>query len=125
MNQPIRIAPSLLSADFGRLAEQIAAVAAGGADLLHLDVMDGHFVPNITMGPVVIESIRNCTDLPLDVHLMIEEPDRYLADFARAGATGMTVHAEACTHLHRTVSAIRDLGCKAAVALNPHTSLEP
>ena len=118
-----RIAPSILSADFGRLAEEIAAVEAGGADWIHVDVMDGHFVPNITIGPVVTEGARRATDLPLDVHLMIEEPDRYLEAFVAAGASVLTVHQEACRHLHRTLTHIRELGAKAGVALNPATPL--
>ena len=115
------IAPSLLSADFARLAEEVAAVKAAGADWLHVDVMDGHFVPNITIGPLVVKALRRVTDLTLDVHLMIENPDRYIDDFAAAGADIITVHAEACTHLHRTLGAIRATGKRAGVALNPHT----
>jgi ribulose-phosphate 3-epimerase len=117
----VRIAPSILSADFARLGEGIAAVERGGADLLHLDVMDGHFVPNFTIGPPVVRSVRKVTSLPLDVHLMITEPDRYLEVFADAGASMMSVHAEAVVHLHRTVHAIQRLGCKAGVVLNPAT----
>jgi ribulose-phosphate 3-epimerase len=120
---PIRIAPSILSADFSRLGEEIAAVESGGADWIHVDVMDGHFVPNITIGPVVTEGARRATALPLDVHLMIEDPDRYLEAFVQAGASVVTVHQEACRHLHRTLSRIRDLGAKAGVALNPATAL--
>jgi ribulose-phosphate 3-epimerase len=119
------IAPSILSADFGRLAEEVHAVSAGGADYIHVDVMDGHFVPNLTIGPPVVAAVRAATKLPLDVHLMIEQPDRYLDDFARAGADLLCVHVEACTHLHRTIQHIRGLGKRAAVALNPHTPLEP
>ena len=115
------IAPSLLSADFARLAEEVAAVKAAGADWLHVDVMDGHFVPNITIGPLVVKALRKVTDLTLDVHLMIENPDQYIQDFADAGADIITVHAEACTHLHRTLGAIRATGKRAGVALNPHT----
>ena len=116
------IAPSLLSADFARLAEEVAAVQAAGADWLHVDVMDGHFVPNITIGPLVVKALRKVTNLTtLDVHLMIENPDRYIDDFAAAGADIITVHAEACTHLHRTLGAIRATGKRAGVALNPHT----
>jgi ribulose-phosphate 3-epimerase len=118
------IAPSILSADFGRLAEEVRAVSDGGADLIHVDVMDGHFVPNITIGPLVVKAVRAATKTPLDVHLMITDPDRYLEDFAKAGADLLCVHLEACTHLHRTVQHIKSLGKKAAVALNPHTPLE-
>ncbi len=118
----MKIAPSILSADFAALGEEIARVEAAGADQLHVDVMDGRFVPNITIGPVVVAAIRKRTRLPLDVHLMIVEPERYLADFARAGADMLTVHAEACPHLQRTLVQIRELGAKAGVALNPGTS---
>jgi ribulose-phosphate 3-epimerase len=117
----MKIAPSILSADFAALGEEIARVEAAGADQLHVDVMDGHFVPNITIGPVVVAAIKKRTRLPLDVHLMIVEPERYLADFARAGADALTVHAEACPHLHRTLVQIRELGARAGVALNPST----
>lgn len=117
----IKLAPSILSADFTCLGEQIAACEAAGADYIHVDVMDGHFVPNLTMGPVVVEAARRATRLPLDVHLMITAPERYLADFARAGADILTVHAEACPHLHRTLQQIRELGKRAGVALNPGT----
>lgn len=120
----VRLAPSILSADFGRLGAEIDAVTKAGADYIHVDVMDGHFVPNITIGPLVVEAARKATNLPLDVHLMIERPDRYLADFASAGADLIGVHVEACTHLHRTVGAIRELGKKACVVLNPATPLE-
>jgi ribulose-phosphate 3-epimerase len=116
-----RIAPSLLSADFMRLGEEIKAAEAAGVDMLHLDIMDGHFVPNITIGPFVVEAIRKSTKLPLDVHLMIEEPDRYIADFVKAGADYLTVHIEASVHLHRTVHWIKDNGVKAGVSLNPAT----
>ena len=118
------ISPSILSADFGRLAEQVAEAADAGADWIHVDVMDGHFVPNITIGPAVTAAVRAATDLPVDVHLMIEEPDRYLADFAGAGADYITVHQEACPHLHRTIERMRELGVRAGVTLNPATSLE-
>lgn len=117
----MKIAPSILSADFARLGAQIAECAAAGADWIHVDVMDGHFVPNITLGPVVVECIRKVTPLPLDVHLMIANPDRYLADFAKAGANRLTVHVEACPHLHRTLQYIHELGKPAGVALNPAT----
>ena len=117
------IAPSILSADFSRLGEEIKAVEAAGADLIHVDVMDGHFVPNITIGPLVVEAAKRCTELPLDVHLMIENPDRDLQDFARAGSAYLTVHEETCVHLHRTVQAIKALDVKAGVALNPATPL--
>jgi ribulose-phosphate 3-epimerase len=119
----IEIAPSILSADFSRLGEEIRAAERGGAGLIHVDVMDGHFVPNITIGPLVVKAARSATNLPLDCHLMITEPDRYLADFARAGASMISVHVEACVHLHRTISAIRDLGCRPGVVLNPATPL--
>lgn len=122
--QPIRIAPSILSADFGHLAEEVRAVSAAGADWIHVDVMDGRFVPNITLGPVVVEAVRKATQLPVDVHLMIVEPERYVADFAAAGADIITVHVEASPHLHRTLQQIRALGKKAGVVLNPHTSEE-
>jgi ribulose-phosphate 3-epimerase len=117
----VRIAPSILSADFARLGDQIAEAERGGADWIHVDVMDGHFVPNITIGPLIVEAARRATDLPLDVHLMIESPDRYLEAFATAGAHTLTVHYEACTHLHRTLQAIRALGVSPGVAINPHT----
>ena len=117
----MKIAPSILSADFAALGEDVARVEDAGADWLHVDVMDGRFVPNITIGPVVVQAIRKRTRLPLDVHLMIVEPERYLADFARAGADSLTVHAEACPHLARTLTQIRELGARAGVALNPST----
>ena len=123
MSRRVRIAPSLLSADFAALGEAVARVE-DAADLLHLDVMDGHFVPNITIGPVVVEAVHRRTRLPLDVHLMIAAPERYLADFARAGAAYITVQAEACIHLHRTVQQIRELGVRPGVALNPATPLQ-
>jgi ribulose-phosphate 3-epimerase len=115
------LAPSLLSADFARLGDEIAAVRDGGARLLHLDVMDGHFVPNLTIGPPVVASVRKVTDLPLDVHLMIEDPDRYIERFVEAGADMISVHQEAVRHLHRTVALIRQLGVAAGVAINPGT----
>jgi ribulose-phosphate 3-epimerase len=117
------IAPSILSADFARLGEQVRAAEQGGADWLHVDVMDGHFVPNITIGPLVVAALRPVTKLPLDVHLMIEAPDRYLEEFVRAGADYLTVHAEACPHLHRSLQAIKALGVKAGAVLNPATPL--
>jgi len=117
----IKIAPSILSADFAALASDIARVEAGGADQLHVDVMDGRFVPNITIGPLVVAAIRKRTRLPLDVHLMIIEPERYVAEFVAAGADMVTVHVEACTHLQRTLAHIRELGARAGVALNPST----
>lgn len=123
-----RIAPSILSADFARLGEEIRAAEAAGAHLIHVDVMDGHFVPNITIGPPVVESIRKVTSLPLDVHLMIEDPDRYLADFVKAGADIITVHYEASVHLHRSIQHIRESGALAGVSINPATPvlvLEP
>jgi ribulose-phosphate 3-epimerase len=118
----MKIAPSILSADFAALGEEIARVEAGGPDQLHVDVMDGRFVPNLTIGPPVVAAIRKRTRLPLDVHLMIVEPERYLADFAKAGADMLTVHVEACPHLQRTLGQIRELGAKAGAALNPATS---
>ncbi len=117
----MKIAPSILSADFGALADDIARVEAGGADQLHVDVMDGRFVPNLTIGPLVVEAVRKRTRLPLDVHLMIVEPEKYVADFAAAGADMMTVHPEACPHLQRTLAQIRELGARAGAALNPGT----
>jgi len=118
----VRIAPSILSADFGRLAEEVAAVEAAGADLIHVDVMDGRFVPNLTLGPVVVKALRKATKLPLDVHLMIVEPEKYVEAFADAGADTIMVHQEACTHLHRTLSLIRKLGKRSGAVLNPSTS---
>ncbi|MGG2199561.1 MULTISPECIES: ribulose-phosphate 3-epimerase [Paenibacillus] len=119
----LRIAPSILSADFARLGEEVADVEQGGADWLHVDVMDGHFVPNMTIGPLVVEALRPRTKLPLDVHLMIEQPDRYVPAFAKAGADLISVHAEACVHLHRTLHGIKEQGVKAGVVLNPATPL--
>ncbi len=118
---PLLVAPSILSADFGRLTEEVKALQASGADWVHVDVMDGRFVPNITLGPPVVKAIRAATTLPVDVHLMIVEPERYLDDFAAAGADGMTVHVEASPHLHRTLQHIRGLGKRAGVVLNPST----
>lgn len=120
----VKIAPSILSADFAKLGEEVAAVDQGGADWIHVDVMDGHFVPNITIGPLVVKAIRPVTTLPLDVHLMIENPDLYIEEFVKAGADYITVHVEACRHLHRTVHYIKSLGVKAGVVLNPATPVE-
>ncbi len=120
----IKIAPSILSADFTRLGEQISEAEAGGANWIHVDVMDGHFVPNITIGPMIVEAARRATELPLDVHLMIEKPERYFADFTNAGADWLTVHQETCPHLHRTVQQIRELGVRPGVAVNPATPVE-
>ena len=120
----VRIAPSILSADFARLADAVAVVEAAGADLLHMDVMDGHFVPNITIGVPVVAALRRVAKVPLDVHLMISEPDRYLDAFVSAGAAMLTVHIEVLPHLHRTLSRIRELGAQAGVALNPSTPVE-
>jgi ribulose-phosphate 3-epimerase len=119
----IKIAASILSADFCRLGEQIAAAEAAGADYIHCDVMDGHFVPNITIGPLVVAAVRRTTSLPLDVHLMIQEPERYIPAFAEAGASNLTVHYETCPHLHRTVQQIRELSVGASVTINPATPL--
>lgn len=116
-----KIAPSILSADFAKLGEEIKDVERGGADYIHVDVMDGHFVPNITIGPLIVDAIRPITTLPLDVHLMIEQPDQYIPAFAKAGADIITVHQEACRHLHRTIQLIKDNGVKAGVVLNPAT----
>jgi ribulose-phosphate 3-epimerase len=118
-----KIAPSILSADFSRLGAEIAAIEAAGADYVHIDVMDGHFVPNITIGPLIVEAARRVTALPLDVHLMIADPDRYIESFAKAGADIIVVHAEATVHLHRTVQLIKSLGKRAGVSLNPATPL--
>ena len=118
-----RIAPSILTADFGQLTDEIEMLVAGGADMIHLDVMDGHFVPNITFGEKMIATVRRLTTLPLDVHMMVEEPERYFEAFAGAGAGGMTIHVEAAPHLQRQLAKIRELGCAAGAALNPGTSL--
>ncbi|MGB5947243.1 ribulose-phosphate 3-epimerase [Paenisporosarcina sp.] len=120
----IKIAPSILAANFSKLAEEVNEVEQAGAKLIHIDVMDGHFVPNITMGPIVVEALRPVTKLPLDVHLMIENPDNYIESFAKAGADYITVHVEACPHLHRTIQLIRSFGVKPGVVLNPHTPIE-
>lgn len=117
----IKIAPSILSADFSRLGEQVAEAEKGGADAIHIDIMDGNFVPNITMGPMIVDAIRSWTSLPFDLHMMVEAPERYIDDFASAGADIITVHAEACRHLHRTVHQIREAGKKPSVALSPAT----
>lgn len=117
----IKIAPSILSANFARLGDEIKDVEKGGADYIHVDVMDGHFVPNITIGPLIVEAIRPVTKLPLDVHLMIENPERYIGAFVKAGADIITVHVEACTHLHSVIHQIKSAGIKAGVVLNPHT----
>jgi ribulose-phosphate 3-epimerase len=118
---PVRIAPSILSADFSKLGEELTAVERAGADWIHVDVMDGHFVPNITIGPFVVEAVKRSTSLPLDVHLMIEKPERYVGDFVRAGAATVGVQVEACPHLHRTIGQIREAGARACVVLNPAT----
>jgi ribulose-phosphate 3-epimerase len=121
--QHLMIAPSILSADFARLGEEITSVVAAGAEVIHIDVMDGHFVPNITIGPLVVAAVRTITTAPLDVHLMISDADRYLEAFAEAGADWITVHVEVCPHLHRTIDAIKKLGKKAGAVLNPATPL--
>jgi ribulose-phosphate 3-epimerase len=123
MNNMGLIAPSILSADFSNLSQQVRLVEMGGADWIHCDVMDGHFVPNITIGPVIVKAVRKCTKLPIDVHLMIEKPDMYLEAFAEAGANSISVHAEEVVHLNRSINKIKELGCKAGVVVNPATPL--
>ncbi len=120
----IKIAPSILSADFSRLGEEIRAAEKAGADMIHVDVMDGHFVPNITIGPLVVKAVKKVASIPLDVHLMIEDPDKYIKDFAESGADIITVHSEACMHLHRSIQNIKECGVKAAVSINPATPLQ-
>lgn len=120
----MKISPSILSADFTRLGEEIKAVADAGADYIHIDVMDGHFVPNITIGPLLVEAARRATELPLDVHLMIDRPERYIEDFAKAGSDIITIHAEATPHLHRAVQAIKECGLKAGISINPSTPVQ-
>ncbi|SOB92718.1 ribulose-5-phosphate 3-epimerase [Ureibacillus xyleni] len=120
----IKIAPSILAANFAKLGQEVKEVEEAGAELIHIDVMDGHFVPNITMGPIVVEALRPITKLPLDVHLMIENPDSYIEQFAKAGADYISVHVEACRHLHRTIQLIRSYNIKPGVVLNPHTPIE-
>ncbi len=124
MESRLKIAPSILSSDFAHLADEIAAVEQAGADLVHVDVMDGHFVPNLTIGPLIVEAIRKVTKLPLDVHLMMTNPDDFIEEFARAGATYLTVHVETCPHLHRTIQAIKEKGVRAGVTLNPATPID-
>jgi ribulose-phosphate 3-epimerase len=121
MNTPYLISPSILSADFRELAKQIHTAEKAGADWIHIDVMDGHFVPNLTMGSFIVETCRTITDLPLDVHLMVEEPETMLEDFVQAGASYLTVHIETCPHIHRTIQTIQELGCRAGITLNPGT----
>lgn len=120
----VKIAPSVLAADFTKLGEQVKEAESAGADWIHIDIMDGRFVPNITMGPFIVEAIRRVTALPLDVHLMIVEPERYVSDFANAGADSISVHIEASPHLHRSLTQIKDLSCRVGVAINPHTPAE-
>jgi len=125
---PVRIAPSILSADFATLASELQSIERGGADWVHVDVMDGRFVPNITIGPLIVQAVRRSTSLPLDVHLMIVEPERYVAEFVRAGASTLGIHVETCPHLHRSLAQIREAGARASVVLNPSTpaaAIEP
>ncbi len=124
MTPAIQIAPSILSADFGRLAEELVSISEGGADLIHVDVMDGHFVPNLTIGPMIVEAAKRATKVPLDVHLMISNAEAFLRDYVEAGADMVSVHAEAVTHLHRAVQEIKSLGAKASVAINPATGID-
>jgi ribulose-phosphate 3-epimerase len=121
MTTPLRIAPSILAADFSKLGEELASIEQGGADWVHVDVMDGHFVPNITIGPFIVEAVKRASSLPLDVHLMIEQPERYVDDFVKAGAATVGIHVETCPHLHRSVAQIREAGARACVVLNPST----
>jgi ribulose-phosphate 3-epimerase len=123
MTKTVKVAPSILSADFGRLGDEVRAIEQAGADFVHVDVMDGRFVPNLTIGPLVVEAVKRATTLPLDVHLMIVEPEKYIGDFAKAGASIITVHQETCPHLHRTLQQIRAAGAKPSVVLNPSTPL--
>jgi len=123
-NKKILVAPSILSADFSRLGEEIHAIEEAGADWIHIDVMDGHFVPNITIGPMIVAAVKKISHVPLDVHLMISDPDKYIEDFHAAGADILSIHPETCHHLHRTLTRIRELGMKAGAALNPSTSLD-
>ena len=121
MSRAAIIAPSILAADFSKLGEELSSIERGGADWVHVDVMDGHFVPNITIGPFIVEAVKNATSLPLDVHLMIERPERYVKDFVKAGASTVGIHVETCPHLHRSVAQIREAGARACVVLNPST----